>query len=227
MRQHITVATCVLTAFALSSPARGGSVVGPGPDFIGDATSTNFTVKTHIKIPVNPFLDIEIAKDEITIKLLAAAPPLPLSGVAYFESQTPDFSGDLTVTTIYGIDQNPAGSGLQVTGVDPVSPEFQPTSPETIFGSSGTHYTSSFSSMTAIGDLSALLGPGYDLSPFAAGDPNSDVYVFRTIVPSTDLLVGVPEPSSALMCAIGAATVVALALSRRRRTGMTRRFDQP
>jgi hypothetical protein len=99
------------------------------------------------------------------------------------------------IFSIYGIDLNPGGASLLLTGVT-APPQFSFLSGETIFGNSGTPYTSTFASKVPIEELFLLLGPGFDLSPFSAGDPNSNVYVFQTIVPAAEITSVAPEPST-------------------------------
>ena len=134
------------------------------------------------------------------------------------ESDTSGFAGTATVTTIYGIDQNPSGQALQLTGVDPTDPEFAPSSSETIFGNSGTPYVSSSAFTVPIASLSEVLGPGYDLSAFAGGDPNSLVYGFQTTVSGCDFLTSsVPEPGTLVCFAEAMAMLGGLFIWRRRR----------
>lgn len=130
--------------------------------------------------------------DKITVNTIAAA--VPILGLAYIGTPIEDVTSNLTVTSIYGIDLNPESSNLLMTGVNSAAPEFIPVSGETIIGNSGAEYGSIFMNEIPIEDLGSLLGAGFDLSPFAEGNPASDVYVFQTIVPTAE--VTIPETAS-------------------------------
>ena len=108
-----------------------------------------------------------------------------IAGVVYTTSPKGNFQkGNVVVTTIFGQDLNPGGTDLEVTGYMAGSPEVDFLSHAT-FGKSGKTYNASSSSLVAIGDLAAVLGPDFDLSPFR-GDPTSVVRVFETTVPAKD-----------------------------------------
>jgi hypothetical protein len=197
MRIHFAGAAYALAAvISFSSPAwtQGiGITVGPILDLRGTASLLPTVKLTRIDIDQevrdssgNVLIRVHVHTND-TITTSAALALIPIQGVAYITSSTPDFSNsNLLFTTIYGLDQSPTGPPLHVMGVNALAPEFGILSGETIIGNSGTHYTSTFASTTPIGGLASLLGQGFDLSPFAGADPNSDVYVFRTFVPGAD-----------------------------------------
>ena len=230
MSRHLMVAGCALAAvIALSFPLRGSAIiVGPAQDLktvlpggeglqIATTTTVYYQVlDSHGRILLQGTVSYP---DTQTISGLS----VPVSGVTYVESPGGTFSDDLVLTTIDGIDLDPDGSALILTGVDAQQPQFS-TSGETIIGNSGMLYTSTFATETPIGNLAQVLGPGFDLSPFAEGDPSSDVYVFQTIVPAADIETsGVPEPATWVLCVSGV-MLVWLCSSWHRRTSWRRRI---
>lgn len=148
-------------------------------------------------------------KDKITITIsgfgaLSGDQLVHIKGLAYESYDNPDFTGNVTITTLYGIDLVPTGTGLEMTGFAAGSPGTVSFSDERFIGSSGTEYLGTSLGTPTLADLPALM-PGYDLSPFQ-GDTNSVVYAFRTIAPVADVLQQVPEPSSlafAMIVAVG------------------------
>jgi hypothetical protein len=225
MRRHFAIAACVLTSFALSSPARGDlTVVGPTQDYKAEVATGGGTTQTlmtagYVNIYFGTFTYVNW-KDALTIHSPGSggiSGVINVLSIGYVASPSGTFTGPLTITTIYGIDLNPSGSALSMTGVNPNDPQFSPTSDETLFGLSGTAYTSNTEFRAPIAALDSILGPGYDLSPFAQGDPNSEVYGFQTIVPAADFVTFVPEPSTLVYCAGAGAMLGGLLTWRRRR----------
>jgi hypothetical protein len=124
--------------------------------------------------------------------------PARLLGVAYISSEE-DSSGipsdSLRITTIYGLENSGSGSLLSMTGFTASNRELTFNS-ETIFGKSGTLYVDSTPEISPISALGNLLGSSFDLSIFQ-GSPNSEVYVFSTIVPASDIAtIPIPEPDA-------------------------------
>jgi hypothetical protein len=66
-------------------------------------------------------LRLEIVMGDVCFA--AHTPTRQVLGIAYVESPTQAFNDNLLITTIYGIDLNPEGSGLLLTGVTGSSPE--------------------------------------------------------------------------------------------------------
>jgi hypothetical protein len=129
-------------------------------------------------------------------------------------STTPPPPHDYQVTTIYGIDMNPASPAMNVTGFNPVSPEAVSPGPEHMVSPwYGTEYTSSVDAVVLLSEIGSWLPPGSDLSPFANGNPNSLLYVSQTFVPSAEFPFGVPEPSTCVLLLCG---VLGLGFHRRR-----------
>ena len=124
-----------------------------------------------------------------------------VGGVAYLGSSTPDSSiGDLIITTIYGLNLDPTGTVLEVTGFDSIVQSLITITDTTFFGNSGTTYAATFNEVHMLAELPALL-PGFDLSPFQ-GNPSSIVYIFQTTVPAYETLQ-VPEPPTLACLALG------------------------
>jgi hypothetical protein len=122
---------------------------------------------------------------------------VPTGGVAWDTTTDPP-SGITTITTMYGVDLNPAGTDLHTTGFDAdqaAALEFQS---ETFIGNSGTLYSGVSLGTPTLAELPALF-PGLDLSLFG-GNPSSVVYAFQTTVPSAD--IGAPEPSTAVLAVV-------------------------
>ena len=136
---------------------------------------------------------------------------IPIKGLSYFSYDLSDRSGNVLVTTLYGQDVL-NGSRLQMAAFDPVGPALA-LSNERIFGSSGRVYTPTVSAAVSLGDLSSVLGPGYDISGIS-GDPHGSVYLFQTNVPVFEISSAVPEPTSYALLAGGLAV---LSVMRRRK----------
>jgi hypothetical protein len=196
MRKLILLAVLTMAAALSSASANAGSVIGPFEDFRGsvgqDGVNSTIVINTRFWI----------IKDKIIIDIGLRTDML---GLGYVESPTGDFTGDLRVWTFYGVDQNPGGSSLQMTGVNPLSPQFTPNGGENIEGVSGKIYTSDVAMTLPISELSKQF-PGFDLSPFSNGIPTSEVYVFGTTVPRSDLPA--PEPATVVTACLGVALVI-------------------
>lgn len=137
---------------------------------------------------------------------------IPVKGLSYFSYDLSDRSGNVLVTTLYGQDVL-NGSRLQMAAFDPVGPAMA-FSNERIFGSSGRIYSPTVSAAVSLGDLGAVLGPGYDISGIS-GDPHGSLYVFQTNVPVFEISSAVPEPTSYALMVGGLAV---LSLMRRSRS---------
>ncbi len=119
-------------------------------------------------------------------------PSKDVIGLAYQTWSDDSRTGMAEITTIYGLDPNPASPDtLSIMGIAP--DEAMGVEEERMIGVSGIEYTPHSSFVSTVGDLPTLL-PGYDLSPFT-GDPDNVVYVFKTMMPLSDM--DVPEPASA------------------------------
>ena len=76
-------------------------------------------------------------KDNAMIALESGSPSVNLRGAAYATSATPDFTGDVVITTIYGIDPDPLSAAFRISGFNPAAPEIGSIFDETIVGDSG------------------------------------------------------------------------------------------
>jgi hypothetical protein len=92
--------------------------------------------------------------------------------------------GSVTIYTVYGMAPAQGDDGTTITGFDPTAP--LTFSDETMSSMSKKVYKALPPVFVRIGDLQALLGTDFDLSPFAKGDPDSMVYVFKTSIPAKD-----------------------------------------
>lgn len=95
--------------------------------------------------------------------------------------------GTLMVTTVYGIAQDPNDPEMRLTGFNAANPEITPLSEENIYSQFGTHYTSFSQETVLLSEIGGVL-PDHDLSVFAGGDPNSILYVFRTLAPENEFM---------------------------------------
>jgi hypothetical protein len=111
-------------------------------------------------------------------------------GVSYITSDDAASRDTVRFTTVYGLDLQPDSTELAMTGFNRRAPELKFHS-ERVLGPEGNVYDANFSKFVPIANLGKVLGPGFDLSPFQ-GDPSSSVYVFRTTIPSSALVVSVP-----------------------------------
>jgi hypothetical protein len=108
-------------------------------------------------------------------------------GVGYVVSPKGNFSkGDAVLVTIYGHDLDDGSGELKIGGFDAARPQMS-FSGETYTGISKTSYPATSADLVRIADLPAFLGSDFDLSPFAAGDPDSVVYVFQATMPAKNL----------------------------------------
>ena len=106
--------------------------------------------------------------------------------VGYVSSSDGDFTkGNLGLVTIFGLDLDPHNPDPQITGVDPVQPEFD-VRDERWVGISKTEYGST-RQVVPVSQLASLLGPEFDLSPFAHANPDSLVYVFTGTMPAKNM----------------------------------------
>jgi hypothetical protein len=168
---------------------------GPLGDFkatVSNPSSTAITIDlaTLILLPVP---DI----DHIIIVLGGNAASTDLRGAGWVTTDEPD-SGFYHITTLYGIDLDPLGTTLQMTGFDPLQAETFVFHDESFIGQSSTVYPGISLGTPTLAALPALF-PGFDLSIFG-GDQNSRVYAFQTTVPIADF---VPEPRTLVLGAFG------------------------
>lgn len=198
-----------LISVALSAPPSEASFIfGPYPDYVGTITaSASVTVNTRftasIPIPFDGILRINI-RDRIQAKVSVTVPVYAASFLVVASSSSVPFNlatDPITITDVYAMNTNPMGNPFSptLTGFNSGNPEFQPLGPEHFIGTSGTDYTSNFSGVSTLANLPAML-PGYDLSAFNGGDPNSIVFVEKTTLPALD---AVPEPSSLALLGLG------------------------
>lgn len=155
-------------------------------------------------------------KDSNMVYLAPGSPDVNLRGAAYATSTTPDFSGSVILTTIYGIDVDPVAPDLRIRGFDPHDPEIDSIFDETYIGISGTPYPATVAMTPTLPELATLL-PGFDLSPFS-GAPDSFFYVFRGAVPGSDFQL-IPEPASLTLAAVAGLLCAAAAGYKRYRCG--------
>lgn len=153
-------------------------------------------------------------KDSNLIYLAPGSPDAYLRGAAYATSATPDFAGPVTLTTIYGVDVDPAGAALLIGGFNPIDPEIDSIFDEMYFGSlSGVWYPATVALTPTMSELATLL-PGFDLSPFS-GSSDSFFYLFQGTVPGSEFQL-IPEPST-LVLGVGGGLLLLAARARRRR----------
>jgi hypothetical protein len=182
----------------------------------GDGIVISFSFPTEHKVsgPVsNPPPNVgDTVKDKITYSIEI---PINFSffanvgGIAWHSTEEPD-NGSRVITTLYGVDLDPNGTSMHLTGFDAVQAAQLSFHDETIIGASGTLYSGVSLGTPTLADLPALL-PGFDLSAID-GDPSSVVYVFQTTVPHFDIA---PEPASWLSAGIGVAIFAWASLRRR------------
>jgi len=196
---------------AAARPATA-TTFGPYADYKGTLPpSVTYTLIDTDTSWTNPFTGT-VHMDHIKVTIGSAlAAPLPVGGAAYGTFSTTDFTGTDIMTTIYGVDLNPGGSSLAMTGF--TQPELADLafSDESFTGNSGTVYDGS-GGLVSLADLPGVL-PGFDLSPFQ-GDPSSQVFVYRTVAPESDF---VPEPPSLSLLGIPALWLGVLRRRRARR----------
>lgn len=200
--RFICVAMLLASGFMTGSAAYAATISGPFQDLKEElpATGDGFVIIINTKYP--SLFPPSIKKDQIVITLPSPGHPhnIAIKGLAYESYENPDFSGNVKITTIYGIDLDPTGTGLEMTGLDAQLASVLSFSDEQFFGDSGTVYNGVSLGTPTLAELPALL-PGYDLSPFQ-GDPNSIVYMFETIAPSSDFSA-IPETPSLMLGGLG------------------------
>jgi hypothetical protein len=115
------------------------------------------------------------------------------AGIAFVNANDPgiDF-GWVQVTTVYGIDTTPDEDLPLITGVDPANPQFWPASDETIYGRNGAPYSSYEAQTVNIFMLPDILD-GHDMSWFDFSDPFTQVHLFRTYVPASEIYFPCPS----------------------------------
>lgn len=207
---------CLVWITAIGSTCRGVTL-GPAEDFRGVIVASAAPTMGMTLVSANGWN----LKDSNQVYLAPGSPDAYLRGAAYATSATPDFAGPVTITTVYGVDVDPAASALAVGGFDPVDPQVDSIFDEMYFASlSGTWYPATVALTPTYSDLAALL-PGYDLSPFS-GSPTSFFYLFQATVPGSEFQF-IPEPAT-FSLAGGAGLLTLGAIARRgRRPGRGRR----
>jgi hypothetical protein len=188
-------------------PMTSAAVLGASEDFRGvlwDPMGSDFT---HT-FPTKNFWG---RQDEIKITLSLQLIEFQYNvfrGVAWVVTELP--GANVQVYTLYGVDLNPMGDDLHITGVSAQQASGMLFHDEVQFGASGTSYPGISLGTPTLAQLPAVLPFA---TPFIEGDPNSLVYVFRTNVPSTDYPV--PEmPTIGMFSVCGGALI---ALRRRSR----------
>ncbi len=149
-------------------------------------------------------------KDNVKAVVDESSSGVNVRGVFYMSASTPDFVGDLRITTFYGLDPNPASTELLLAGFDSAAPQAI-FSNEAFEGASGTIYPADYSAVVTRDQLPGQF-PGFDLSPFQ-GSISSIFYVFAGTVPSSDLMA-VPEPGTLFSAIIAAAFMTAICKRR-------------
>lgn len=221
MRSYLVCVVGLVTCAIV--PAAVAATYGPVQDF-KEALEypTDFriiiefnTQKQVLKTtPPPPHYEWGVERDSVVIEF-----PVPFEsvinvrGAAWDTLDEPD-TGLIHTTTMYGIDLNPMGDDLHMTGFTTAQAAELRFMDERFYGRSGTAYYGVPLGTPTIASLPSLF-PGFDLSIFE-GDPDSVVYAFRTTRPISDL---VPEPSGTLLAALGLSTWL---VDARRRNG--RRF---
>ncbi len=115
------------------------------------------------------------------------------AGIAFVNANDPGIDlGWVQVTTVYGVDTTPNGDLPLITGVDPANPQFWPASDETIFGRNGTPYWSHEAETVSLLMLPDVLD-GHDMSWFDFSDPFTQVHLFRTFVPASEIYFPCPS----------------------------------
>ncbi len=179
---------------------------GPLGDFkatVSNPSSTGITLQF-------PTLMLNKPPDTIIIVIGGNAAATDLRGAGWITTDEPD-SGLYHITTMYGIDLDPLGTTLHMTGFDPLQAATFVFQDESFIGQSSTVYPGISLGTPTLASLPTLF-PGYDLSIFG-GDPDSRVYAFQTTVPIADFTV--PEPSTLVLGAFG---ILGLGLLARRKT---------
>lgn len=158
--------------------------------------------------------------DRITFALSSGNPPTPpLGGYAFFDAPMVNNqpSGDMVITTVYGIDIDPTSAALMLTGFNAANPEMTPLTGETFYSRAGSSYNSFFQDSVLLADIGGVL-PGHDLTPFANGAPGSLLYVFRTEVPVNQFVAAqlISEPDTWALLLLGMLSRLALSGGRSR-----------
>lgn len=160
--------------------------------------------------PVGNFCGSWSFTDSVTI---GSEKDRAVKGVSFFSYDTSQEAGQVRITTLYGIDLNPAGNQLLIGGIEPSGPQMTFAN-ERITGGGAIPQVNSahFSERVRLSELSQVLGAGFDVSAIR-GAPESTVQVFQTDVFVTSIASAVPEPSTYALFACG---LVAVGLSKRR-----------
>jgi|GEM_PF-6369564 len=208
---YVTLA--LLSGLMTAQASHAATIIGPLQDLKETVEGSNIYIELETLMPLlwPPWAK----KDKITIQIGTRDPhgrALNVKGIAYDAYDNPDFTGNVLMTTIYGIDLDPTGSGLETTGLDTEFASVVSFSDEQFIGVSGTIYHGVPLGTPTLADLPMLL-PGYDLSPFQ-GDPTSIVYVFQTLAPAADF---VPESSSVVLLGLGALCLATYSWNSKRR----------
>jgi PEP-CTERM motif len=168
-------------------------------------------------------------RGQVQMNLARGSAPVPVIGIGYLTSASGQFStGNVTYTSVFGVAATaisasypaipwspppppPSLDGSSLGWEPPClvvcGPSGGPFGGHVVFGASGASYTAGPALQPTLAQLPALLGGGFDLSPFA-GDPTRVFYVFQTELPASELSLPVPEPGSALLLAGGLALLV-------------------
>lgn len=202
-----------LLLLALSVPhTASAAAFGPFLDFKEDYEPLGIIIEFDVPTKHFDWDAFKFVRDNIHVVIDlggSAMSRVPLKGHGYHSFENPDFSGNMEVTTLYGLDLDPDGDGMQLTGFTAAQAADISFSDEVFIGNSGTLYPATVAALTTLGDLNTWL-PGADLSVFQ-GDPSSMVYLFRATVPSADF-TNVPEPSTVALA--GIAVVCLLVVTR-------------
>ena len=148
-------------------------------------------------------------RDKVLVKGLQLA-DFRMVGMMWVSDDDIDLNlGDLRVTTMYGLDANPASSNetATMTGFNNIAPEGI-FSGETYIGISQEFPATALGAIP-VGEL-ALSFPNFDLSR-VVGAPGSIVYAFTAVVPAAAFEL-IPEPNSLFLVGIA---ITGLAFRRR------------
>jgi hypothetical protein len=221
MFRSVLLTMAVSLVLCLAFPALGTVTEGPFVDYRGGVTASPPPGARFVIIDTDTMFVRRgrLFKDHLTIGVDDEGPFLEwqswlarLAGVGYVTAQTPDDTGTLLVTTVYGAEQIPPRPELMMTGF-PADPAFDQTVSfmgEVFVGASGTTYPGTPLLPLTVAELPARF-PDFDLALFAGADPASRVFAFQTTIPASDLEV-IPEPATLMLLSVGG-----LAVLRRKR----------